>query len=344
MAFDKKKTRKPRGRKDKQPKEYDERLLEIRRVTRVTTGGRRMSFRATMLIGNGKWKIGIGTAKGPDVAVAVRKASREAYKNIVLVPITENRSVPYPLTVKNKAAVIKLIPAASGTGLKAGSSLRSVLELAGYENILSKIVGANNKLNVALTTFKALQTYKHADHFAAAPTTTKKEESAAENKKADKKDTTTGSKKTESSVAAVANTTSKATEKKAVSKKETAKEKTPKTTTKKLSKTDEKILFYKEESKKLWLDLSDDLIEKATKACGPSIHRADAELVSSSSDDELATVKKNFIAGKLWVEGEEADKAIQKAIDAMGSANKNKYRALFYALVAKELGKEDALA
>ncbi len=152
--------------KDKVKKEFDELLLEARRVTRVTTWGRRMSFRATVLVGNRKGKIGVGLAKGPDVSTAVKKATNEAYKNVVLVPIAKNNTVPYPLTAKFKSCLIKLIPASVGTGLKAWSSVRAVLELAGYENMLSKIVGSNNKLNNALTTVKWLAQYKHAAHFA----------------------------------------------------------------------------------------------------------------------------------------------------------------------------------
>ena len=104
-------------------------------------------------------------SKGLDVSSAVSKASREAYKNMFIVPITDGKTVPYALTTKYKSCVVKLIPASAGTGLKAGSSVRSVLELAGYENMLSKIVGSNNKLNNALTTIKALSSYKHADFF-----------------------------------------------------------------------------------------------------------------------------------------------------------------------------------
>lgn len=151
--------------KDKVKKEFDELLLEVRRVTRVTTGGRKMSFRATILVGNKKGKIGIGVSKWPDVSSAVSKASREAYKNMFLVPITGNQTVPYPTTTKYKACIIKLLPATAGTGLKAGSSVRSVLDLAGFENILSKIMWSNNKLNNALCAIRALSTYKHADHF-----------------------------------------------------------------------------------------------------------------------------------------------------------------------------------
>ena len=81
------------------------------------------------------------------------------------VPLTKNDTVPYPISLKYKACVIKLLPASEGTGLKAGSSIRSVLELAGYSNILSKMVGSNNKLNNALATIRALSAYKHADYF-----------------------------------------------------------------------------------------------------------------------------------------------------------------------------------
>ena len=153
------------GNKDKVKKEFDELLLEVRRVTRVTTGGRRMSFRATVLVGNRKGKIGVGTAKGADVTIAVSKASREAYKSIVEVPMTKANTVPYETTTKYKSCIVKLLPAKGGTGLKAGSAVRSVLELAGYENMLSKIIGSNNKLNNAIVTIIALGNYKHADFF-----------------------------------------------------------------------------------------------------------------------------------------------------------------------------------
>ncbi len=153
------------GNKDKTKREFDELLLEVRRVTRVTTWGRKLSFRATVLVGNKKGKIWIWVAKWLDVSSAVSKASREAHKALFLVPITQNKTVPYVLTTKFKACRVRLLPAAPGTGLKAGSSVRAVLELAGYENMLSKIIGSNNKLNNALTTIKALLSYKHADFF-----------------------------------------------------------------------------------------------------------------------------------------------------------------------------------
>lgn len=153
------------GNKDKVKKEFDEMMLEVRRVTRVTTWGRRMSFRATVLVGNRKWKIWLGVSKWPDVSIAVQKASREAYKNMFTVPLTKAFTVPYLLVTKYKSCLVKLIPAVLGTWLKAWSSIRAVLELAGYENVLSKMVGSNNKLNNAMTTIKALCSYKHAAHF-----------------------------------------------------------------------------------------------------------------------------------------------------------------------------------
>lgn len=148
-------------RSDKKPqKEFEEVLLEVRRVTRVTTGGRQLSFRAIILIGNKKGKIGLGVAKWSDVSIAVQKATHSAYKDIMTVPVTENASIPYETTHKYKAAKIKLLPAAPGTGLKAWSSVRTVLTLAGYTNILSKIMWTNNKLNNAIAAIQALARFK----------------------------------------------------------------------------------------------------------------------------------------------------------------------------------------
>lgn len=191
-----------RGGKDKTKKEFEELLLEVRRVTRVTTGGRRMSFRATVLVWNRKGKIGLGLSKGPDVQTAVKKAANEAYKDMFLVPITKGKTVPYAIINKYKACSVKILPATHGTGLKAGSSVRSVLDLAGYENILSKIMWSNNKLNNALATIKALAKYKHADFFTSDKETKKEEEKTektqetkAETKEPAKKDTKTDAKK-----------------------------------------------------------------------------------------------------------------------------------------------------
>ncbi len=152
-------------RENKPKKEFAERLLEVRRVTKVTTWWRKMAFRAIMLIWNWKWKIWIWVAKWVDVSTAVRKAVKEAYKNILEVPITTNNTVPYMLTTKYKSCLVRLLPASAWTWLKAWSSVRAVLELAWYENVLSKIIWSNNKLNNALATIKSLYSYKHKKYF-----------------------------------------------------------------------------------------------------------------------------------------------------------------------------------
>lgn len=151
----------PRRRHDGEKKEFEERMLEVRRVTRVTTWWRQLSFRATVLIWNKNGKIGLWVAKWNDVQSAVSKATHDAYKNIITVTINNNGSVPYPTETKFKSAYIKLIPALPGTGLKAGASVRQVLELAWYTNILSKIVWTNNKLNNAILAIKMLGRFKN---------------------------------------------------------------------------------------------------------------------------------------------------------------------------------------
>lgn len=154
----------PRRRQEWEKKEFEERMLEVRRVTRVTTWWRQLSFRATVLIWNKNGKIGLGVAKWNDVQSAVSKATHDAYKNIVNVTINNNGSVPYPTETKFKSAYIKLIPALPGTWLKAGASVRQVLELAWYTNILSKIVWTNNKLNNALLAITMLKRFKNFWH------------------------------------------------------------------------------------------------------------------------------------------------------------------------------------
>lgn len=155
-----KRERRPR-RQTEGKKEFEEKMLEVRRVTRVTTWWRQLSFRATMLIGNKNGKIGLGIAKGNDVQSAISKATHDAYKNVVEVKITSDGTVPYPVAKKYRAALVKLVPAKPGTGLKAWSSVRSVLELAWYTNILSKITGTNNILNNALLTIEIISRYKN---------------------------------------------------------------------------------------------------------------------------------------------------------------------------------------
>ena len=139
----------------REPKEFEEEVLQIDRVTRVVAGGRRMRFRATVVIGNKRKKVGLGTGKANEVTVAIQKAISKARKNLLIIPI-ENDTIPHEVEIKFKAAKMLLMPAGPGTGIIAGGPLRKILELAGVKNILSKCFGTNNKLANAQAAMLAL--------------------------------------------------------------------------------------------------------------------------------------------------------------------------------------------
>lgn len=136
--------------------DYDEKNLEIARVTRVTKGGKRMRFRALTVIGNHKGRVGFGVAKGLDVAAATGKATTKARKALMTVPIVKE-TIPHSVIAKFAAARVLLKPAPKGTGVKAGGSVRVVLELAGIPNVVSKSLGSKNKINNVKATFAALK-------------------------------------------------------------------------------------------------------------------------------------------------------------------------------------------
>lgn len=136
-------------------KQFDERTLHIDRVARVVKGGRRFRFRALVVVGDRKHKVGIGTAKGADVTAAVSKATEVAKKNFVEVSLYKG-TLPHEATGKVGGANILLKPAAPGTGLIAGGAVRTILEVAGVKNALSKSLGSSNKTNTAYATIQAL--------------------------------------------------------------------------------------------------------------------------------------------------------------------------------------------
>ena len=146
----------PKKRMMKEKKEFEEEVLQVDRVTRVVKGGRRLSFRATVVIGNRKGKVGIGLGKANEVSIAIQKGVTQAKKDIVHVPIIRE-SIPHNIWVKFKATKLLMIPASAGTGLKAGSSTRKILELAGVKNVLSKRLGSGNRINLAKATIKGLK-------------------------------------------------------------------------------------------------------------------------------------------------------------------------------------------
>ncbi|XOB41603.1 MAG: ribosomal protein S5 [Candidatus Nealsonbacteria bacterium] len=140
--------------------EFESKLLDLARVVRVAAGGRRFRFRAVMVIGNKEGKVGVGVAKGADVAQGVEKATRMAKKNLIEVPII-NDSIPHQVEAKFGPAKVLLRPQRKGRGLVAGGTVRVICNLAGIKNISSKILGrTSNKLNNARATIKALQKLK----------------------------------------------------------------------------------------------------------------------------------------------------------------------------------------
>lgn len=144
-------------RSDKPKKEFEERLVDISRVTRVVKGGRRMRFRTLVVIGDKKGRIGIATAKSSEVPTAIAKAVTAAKKHLVTVPITDQGSIQHDVEGTHGASRVRLLPAGEGSSLVAGGSVRTVLELAGYRNVLSKSLGSNNKVNTILATIAALK-------------------------------------------------------------------------------------------------------------------------------------------------------------------------------------------
>ncbi len=136
--------------------DYEEKNLEIARVTRVTQGGKRMRFRALSVIGNRKGRVGFGLAKGLDVAASTSKAVTQARKSLVNVPLM-NETIPHAVSAKFGAARVLLMPAPKGTSVKAGGAVRTVLELAGIPNVVSKMMGSSNKINNVKATFLALK-------------------------------------------------------------------------------------------------------------------------------------------------------------------------------------------
>lgn len=143
----------------KEPQEYEEEVLQIDRVTRVVKGGRRLRFRATVVVGNKTGKVGIGIGKSLEVVGAIQKAIHQAKKNLIIVPL-RNGTIPHEVKIKYKAARILIMPAAPGTGIIAGGAVRKIAELAGVKNLLSKMFGCSNKITNAKATMLALQQLK----------------------------------------------------------------------------------------------------------------------------------------------------------------------------------------
>ena len=145
------------ARLDGRAEEYDQKVLDIARVTRVTKGGKRFTFRAAIIVGNKNGKVGFGIGKGRDVAQSVDKSFRQAKKNLISV-IFKGNTIPHQVEGKVGSAVVFLKPAFKGSGVRAGGPVRVIAKLAGIEDISGKIISkTNNKINIAKATIEALK-------------------------------------------------------------------------------------------------------------------------------------------------------------------------------------------
>jgi small subunit ribosomal protein S5 len=151
---------KDRDRDKEKDSGYQERVIQIRRVSKVVKGGKKLSFRAIVVIGNEKGEVGVGVGKASDVIGAVRKGVADGKKHLINIPLTKSNTIPHPIVGGGGGANVMMRPAAPGTGVIAGGAVRTVLELAGVKNILAKQLGSGNPLNNARAAVNALKTLR----------------------------------------------------------------------------------------------------------------------------------------------------------------------------------------
>lgn len=180
-----------------QPSEFQENVISIDRVARVVKGGRRFRFRALVVVGDGKQRVGVGVSKGSDVQMAISKAIDDAKKNFITVPITEAGTIPHEITARQTGAKVFMKPASQGTGLIAGGTMRAVLEVTGITDVLSKSLGSNNKINAAYATINALKALKPESEWV---TTRQKQKNEPKTKEAAKETTATSKPKKKAAV------------------------------------------------------------------------------------------------------------------------------------------------
>ena len=153
-------------RREPRPKLYDDELISVNRINKVTKGGRVLRFSATVVVGDRKGKVGLGTGKANEVPDAIKKAISAATKNVIKVSLVEERTISHEAIGVRSASRVLLKPAVKGTGVKAGGPVRAVLELAGVKDILSKSLGSNTKINMAYATLEALKSQKTIEQVA----------------------------------------------------------------------------------------------------------------------------------------------------------------------------------
>lgn len=174
-----------RNMRDETPKEFEEVVINIDRVARVVKGGRRFRFKALVVVGNRKDKVGVGVSKGADVQTAIAKATDVAKKHMITIPVV-NETIPHDMEVKLSGAQVLIKPAAPGTGIIAGGVVRSVISVTGIRNMLSKSLGSTNKVNIAYATIEALKAQVPRDQWVTTPKTAKKPAAKKATKQEDK--------------------------------------------------------------------------------------------------------------------------------------------------------------
>ena len=145
------------GRKNKRKPRFVERLIKVSRVSKVTKGGKKLSFRAIVVIGNEKGQVGVGVAKADDVVNAFKKAKADGHKNLIVLPITKSLTIPHNVEGQFGACKVIMRPSIEGSGVIAGGAVRIVLEVAGVKNVIAKQLGSNNLLNNARAAICALE-------------------------------------------------------------------------------------------------------------------------------------------------------------------------------------------
>ena len=153
-------------RKEKNVKTLEELVIEVKSVVKVTAGGRQRRFSATVVVGDKKGTVGIGIGKANEVPDAVKKAIQAANKSLIKVDLIDNRTIAHEVTGKSGAAKVLIKPAKAGTGVIAGGPVRTVLELAGIKDVVSKSLGSNTQINVAKATLEALELQRTPEHIA----------------------------------------------------------------------------------------------------------------------------------------------------------------------------------
>ncbi len=153
-------------KREPRPKQFDEEVIHISRVTKVTKGGRNFRFSAIVVVGDRKGLVGLGVGKANEVPDAIKKAAQAATKNVIKVALVDERTIPHEAIGVQGASKILIKPALKGTGVKAGGPVRSVLEMAGIKDILSKSLGSSTKINMAHATLNALKAQKTVEQIA----------------------------------------------------------------------------------------------------------------------------------------------------------------------------------